>query len=199
MRGIFFTLSLSLFLVHCETPAPPIDPTRIMGHPTASTPHATQQLLLEHPISPEALHTCWQQVQEATGKIVDERDLLHAKKQIARAVALDKLTYHWCFYHMVDDLDRRLRSDGESLSDRVSAFYTGMQTLWVLARVLDDSPTSPDSPQQEKARYFPYLLDRYKEISRDVLGREVIPQGRPLDAPREKELKELEKARSSGA
>lgn len=174
-------------LTSCET-TPPVDPARIITHPTASTQQATQQLLMEHPLSSEELQTCWKQVQETMGKIVDERDLLHAKKQISQAVSADHVTYHWCFYHMVDDLDRRVRSDAKPLSDRVSAFYTGMETLWALARALDDASAVPGG----KVQYFPYLLDRYQEISRDVLGREVMPQGHPLDAPREKELKEIE-------
>ena len=181
---LFFLCVCAWLLVQCETPVP-VDPIRTVGHPTAPTPQATQQLLLEHPLSPEALQTCWTQVETATGKIVDERDLLHAKKQLALLMATDKVMYHWCFYHMVDDLDRRLRSDERSLSDRVLAFYAGMKVLWGLARVLDDAS------EQGKGMYFTYLRDRYEEISRDVLGREVAPQGRPLDMPREKELQEM--------
>jgi hypothetical protein len=179
-----------LGVVRCTTPpaAGPVDPLSVIVDPDFATSQSTQQLLMEHPMPPTQVATCWKQIQADQGGIVDERDLLHAKRIFGSKVQEKRALYHWCFYYMTEDLGDRLRVDALSFQKKVELFYDSMKTLWVLARTLDAAAwQAAPKGETDKQRYFEYLRMRYMEISKESLGREVKEVAHPLDESREQD------------
>ncbi|SMF13495.1 hypothetical protein [Pseudobacteriovorax antillogorgiicola] len=144
-------------------------------HPEDMKPWTLKAMVMTAKKPPEEeLIRCRNEIFAITQETFNESGLLVAKEKIFADVNQNRIRYHWCFYFSMMVVDSKLKSDamGKSIKERLSGFHKEMKALWILASTLDQAF------QQE--RYFPYLRQRYIEISEMYFARRLNPIQDPL-------------------
>lgn len=144
-----------------------------LPHPEKATAWATRNLIATHPQpSNEKVAQCMDDLAKIAADAGNPQDMLQAQVQAANLAAADVGLYHYCFYQLMVRLDERLERGGPLMADVATVFFDTMRALWILARGLDVATG--------RERYFPYLRERYVQLSKQHFGRDVEVVGPPM-------------------
>lgn len=120
----------------------------------------------------EFVSQCKNDIKQISAKSRNPVSLQLASSQFQSIVRTSPAKYHWCFFHVVKDLDLELNKPGASFDYKMDRFLTTMNELWVfstsLTRVTNDQ------------RYLKFTKQRYVEYSNVYFGRKVETIGTPL-------------------
>ncbi len=141
-----------------------------LPHPKEPTAWATKNLIITTPQpAPDYIYSCFNMMTALAKEAGNPGDLLKGEAALQEKVQADLRTYHFCFYQMMLRLDDNLAKGGPLMSSMAQTFFQTMKELWLLARALDKTTSTPV--------YFTYLKKRYIELSKTYFGRDVIEVG----------------------
>jgi hypothetical protein len=133
-------------------------------HPKTDSAWSNRRLLsITQQPNPQSIQRCVDIV-ESKGASATNLEALHdAALDLDDEVRGDKVTYHWCFYQMMADLDKKMDQPLSLMDEKADIFLNKMSRLWILAVALDNAYKS--------TRYETYLRSRYTSISLGTFGR----------------------------
>lgn len=148
-----------------------------LAHPKEATSNATTTLIFgfTQPL-PQELNTCFLNINASAKEADNDNALLKALSEIQMLIGDNIRIYHWCFYQLAHKLDEDLIKDQVSFEKKGEQFYASMKIMWILAKALEN--------RTGDFHYFSYLSERYREISKNIFGREITPVAPSLDQRR---------------
>jgi hypothetical protein len=118
------------------------------------------------------LSQCKNEIKQMTATSRNHDSLIMASSQFQSVIRPDPKSYHWCFFHVVKDLDVFLEKTGVSFDQKMNTFLTTMNELWVFSSAL----TKVTNDQ----KYIKFTKERYVTYSSQYFGRNLETIGRPL-------------------
>jgi hypothetical protein len=151
--------------------------TTNLPHPQAANEFATRIFVstaAQHP--QEKINECIEQVSAIGRDSFNQDDMVKAVASSQALFTQNFPLYHNCFYRLAANLDNRLAQGGPLVTELSGEFFETIQAMWIMAKALDKV--------SGKKVYYPYLKQRYVQISRDVFGRQVAPLADGFDEKR---------------
>jgi hypothetical protein len=148
-----------------------------IAFPSAATKWEIRKALMIHAQpTPQAINECQDTLQSTAAQADSLRAMTEATFAIKSIVQNNKITYHWCYFQILSNLDQRLELETTTFAERKELFLTRMRELWILSRALDASK------KNRNAYYTTFLRKRYVLISQHEFGRnlEVMDHNIPL-------------------
>lgn len=141
--------------------------------PKVSGAFDIQTHILGYPQPEEAfISVCKEKISQLSLNSRNPQSIKISSSQFQSVVSTNTQDYHWCFFHIVRELDIGLSETKHTISDKMDIFLSQMTKLWIFSTALKNVTNDPS--------YLNLTKERYIEYSNDYFGRNIEVINLPL-------------------
>ena len=113
--------------------------------------------------SASELNACFEEISSMSENALNSQSMREAKGSLNERMESKETVYHWCFFHILHQVDQKLESTEPSLLEKSNFFLQQFKKAWILGSALD--------LKFEQSLYFNFVRKRYIKLNQQYFGR----------------------------